>query len=141
MTMMNVRQVKTFEDLKGLRAECYVRDSTLDQRDGFGPDIQRHNEERFAESYELILGNRWYTEFVSGRSAAKRREFQQLLVDMRAGVVARLFTYRPRKLTDVRAEVDKQTGGDAPRRVIGRNDPCWCGSGKKYKNCHMAKDR
>jgi uncharacterized protein YecA (UPF0149 family) len=18
----------------------------------------------------------------------------------------------------------------------GRNDPCWCGSGKKYKNCH-----
>ncbi len=26
-----------------------------------------------------------------------------------------------------------------PRRVekkIGRNDPCWCGSGKKYKNCH-----
>jgi uncharacterized protein YecA (UPF0149 family) len=22
----------------------------------------------------------------------------------------------------------------------GRNDPCWCGSGKKYKNCHMAED-
>jgi preprotein translocase subunit SecA len=19
---------------------------------------------------------------------------------------------------------------------IGRNDPCWCGSGKKYKHCH-----
>ena len=23
---------------------------------------------------------------------------------------------------------------------IGRNDPCWCGSGKKYKTCHMAMD-
>ncbi|MDD3746597.1 MAG: methionyl aminopeptidase [Anaerostipes sp.] len=23
---------------------------------------------------------------------------------------------------------------------IGRNDPCWCKSGKKYKNCHMAFD-
>src|SRR5690554_4822555 len=23
---------------------------------------------------------------------------------------------------------------------ITRNDPCWCGSGKKYKNCHMAFD-
>lgn len=23
---------------------------------------------------------------------------------------------------------------------IGRNDPCWCGSGKKYKTCHMAFD-
>jgi preprotein translocase subunit SecA len=24
---------------------------------------------------------------------------------------------------------------------IGRNDPCWCGSGKKYKNCHMRQDQ
>lgn len=23
---------------------------------------------------------------------------------------------------------------------IGRNDPCWCGSGKKYKKCHMQID-
>ena len=38
-------------------------------------------------------------------------------------------------------------GGDAtnPQTVvkdeqekIGRNDPCWCGSGKKYKKCHGA---
>jgi preprotein translocase subunit SecA len=24
------------------------------------------------------------------------------------------------------------------RDQIGRNDPCWCGSGKKYKKCHGA---
>ena len=24
---------------------------------------------------------------------------------------------------------------------IGRNDPCHCGSGKKYKNCHMKQDQ
>lgn len=24
---------------------------------------------------------------------------------------------------------------------LGRNDPCWCGSGKKYKKCHLASDR
>ena len=24
---------------------------------------------------------------------------------------------------------------------IGRNDPCWCGSGKKYKHCHMRTDQ
>ncbi len=23
---------------------------------------------------------------------------------------------------------------------LGRNDPCWCGSGKKYKHCHMQSD-
>ncbi len=26
-------------------------------------------------------------------------------------------------------------------KSIGRNDPCWCGSGKKYKNCHMRQDQ
>jgi preprotein translocase subunit SecA len=26
----------------------------------------------------------------------------------------------------------------ADRDKIGRNDPCWCGSGKKYKKCHGA---
>ncbi len=24
---------------------------------------------------------------------------------------------------------------------LGRNDPCWCGSGKKYKNCHYRADQ
>jgi hypothetical protein len=23
---------------------------------------------------------------------------------------------------------------------LGRNDPCWCGSGRKYKKCHLGKD-
>jgi uncharacterized protein YecA (UPF0149 family) len=27
------------------------------------------------------------------------------------------------------------------RPKIGRNDPCWCGSGKKYKHCHWRQDR
>jgi preprotein translocase subunit SecA len=25
----------------------------------------------------------------------------------------------------------------AKKQSIGRNDPCWCGSGKKYKKCHL----
>ncbi|PHR25127.1 MAG: type I methionyl aminopeptidase [Desulfotalea sp.] len=25
-------------------------------------------------------------------------------------------------------------------KVIGRNDPCWCNSGKKYKKCHLQSD-
>jgi len=24
--------------------------------------------------------------------------------------------------------------------VLGRNDRCWCGSGKKYKTCHLSAD-
>ena len=26
-------------------------------------------------------------------------------------------------------------------RRIGKNDPCWCGSGKPYCECHMAFDQ
>lgn len=26
-------------------------------------------------------------------------------------------------------------------KEIGRNDPCHCGSGKKYKNCHMGQSK
>jgi len=26
-------------------------------------------------------------------------------------------------------------------RLLGRNEPCWCGSGKKYKHCHMKADQ
>ena len=27
------------------------------------------------------------------------------------------------------------------RVKLGRNEPCWCGSGKKYKTCHLAFDQ
>ncbi len=27
-----------------------------------------------------------------------------------------------------------------PKKAPGRNDPCHCGSGKKYKQCHLDKD-
>lgn len=35
------------------------------------------------------------------------------------------------------AVADVRTAPPAPEdKDIGRNDPCWCGSGKKYKKCH-----
>ncbi|MBI3925367.1 MAG: SEC-C domain-containing protein [Armatimonadetes bacterium] len=39
--------------------------------------------------------------------------------------------------------VDPTQLAAAARRIrpkLGRNEPCWCGSGKKYKNCHLGKD-
>jgi uncharacterized protein YecA (UPF0149 family) len=29
---------------------------------------------------------------------------------------------------------------EAPAAKPGRNDPCWCGSGAKYKKCHLPED-
>jgi hypothetical protein len=32
--------------------------------------------------------------------------------------------------------------GPEPQPIpdLGRNDRCWCGSGRKYKACHLAAD-
>jgi len=38
-------------------------------------------------------------------------------------------------LTD-EPEIAQVIKGDHEK--LGRNDPCWCGSGKKYKRCHGA---
>ena len=29
---------------------------------------------------------------------------------------------------------------DPEGKEPGRNEPCYCGSGKKYKKCHLAED-
>ncbi len=29
----------------------------------------------------------------------------------------------------------------ASARTLGRNEPCWCASGAKYKACHLEEDR
>jgi hypothetical protein len=43
-----------------------------------------------------------------------------------------------RFLAKERGEDPRLTPKDEPMKVAkrGRNEPCWCGSGKKYKRCH-----
>jgi uncharacterized protein YecA (UPF0149 family) len=34
-----------------------------------------------------------------------------------------------------------KTGEDVgPSQKVGRNEACWCGSGIKYKKCHLIED-
>ncbi len=35
----------------------------------------------------------------------------------------------------------RQDSGGRPKKPPGRNAPCWCDSGKKYKACHMRQDQ
>ena len=46
----------------------------------------------------------------------------------------------PQKNMNVPDRDDKPETVRRDHPKIGRNDPCWCGSGKKYKNCHMKQD-
>jgi preprotein translocase subunit SecA len=71
-------------------------------------------------------------------------EFKQLLNDMRSTVVSRMFTWQVRPAAPATAAAGAPAPGAAPKgasaAAIGRNDPCRCGSGKKYKNCCMKID-
>ena len=74
--------------------------------------------------------------------------FEEMISAIQNETVRRMFSVRLKKDEEVKRErvakgMVENVGGDStapkkqPRKVtkIGRNDPCPCGSGKKYKNC------
>ena len=70
-------------------------------------------------------------------------QIEQAAVDMeqRAESIANVTYTAPTETGEVQTTVDEQTVGRAPGAFaavprVGRNEPCPCGSGKKYKQCH-----
>jgi hypothetical protein len=43
-------------------------------------------------------------------------------------------------LFDLVRSAVKNKQEDKPAVAPGRNDPCWCGSGRKYKKCHLPEE-
>ena len=81
--------------------------------------------------------------------------FQAMITAIREETVRRLFLVRLQPRQEVKREkVAKETGTAAAGEMtvkkvpvrnaakkVGPNDPCPCGSGKKYKKCCMQKDK
>ena len=73
--------------------------------------------------------------------------FEEMIAAIQDETVRRLYSVRLQKSEEVKRQrvanaTSESVGGDGtvkkqPRKVkkIGRNEPCPCGSGKKYKNC------
>jgi preprotein translocase subunit SecA len=73
--------------------------------------------------------------------------FDEMSSSIREETVRMLFSYRVRKEEDIKRTATKTnyvtSGGSEPEKKkpvvkgqkVGRNDPCPCGSGKKYKKC------
>ncbi len=86
--------------------------------------------------------------------AYKREAFEMfadLMDSIQEDVVTQIFRVelvKEQQRAPMRAVHPSASGGNggkpAPQRRQGpklrRNDPCWCGSGKKYKDCHMKSD-
>ncbi|MFQ5578440.1 MAG: SEC-C metal-binding domain-containing protein, partial [Anaerolineae bacterium] len=83
--------------------------------------------------------------------------YTMLVQEIQRDVVSKIYhvellperTHQPRNIQTIHSSATPQVGGangksKGPIRVEkrpGRNEPCWCGSGKKYKHCHERQDR
>ncbi len=78
------------------------------------------------------------------RMVVKREEsVQQASVARNAPLTVRPVGPRPSATAPTPA-VPTPAAEPQPRRALpklGRNDNCWCGSGKKYKHCHLRSDQ
>ena len=90
----------------------------------------------------------------SGAAAGRRRAPAAAASPTRAARAPRSRARWPRRPAPRRSSPDGYTDGNgdgegalppvveqrhlSEEEQIGRNDPCWCGSGKKFKKCHGA---
>jgi uncharacterized protein YchJ len=71
--------------------------------------------------------------------AAEQRERTRLQAEQARLAAER--AERERLEREISAHTSRSTSRTASvRPKLGRNDPCWCGSGKKYKRCHWRQD-
>jgi preprotein translocase subunit SecA len=97
--------------------------------------------------------------------AYKREAFNMygaLMEDIRSDIVKAVYTVQVQRQQQAAASVpvavatpiarnirtNRDGAGDNKAQTVrntgpqlSRNDPCWCGSGKKYKNCHEKSDK
>ena len=95
--------------------------------------------------------------------AYKREAFamySSLMEDIRSDIVKAVYTVQVQRqqaatpvpvatpiARNIRTNRDGAANGGKPQTIrnngpqLSRNDPCWCGSGKKYKNCHEKSDK
>ena len=77
--------------------------------------------------------------------------FGELLQSIEEDIVTRIYhvdfaePVRRQEMRAIHASAGSDGGRPEPQRRagprLGRNDPCYCGSGKKYKDCHLKLDR
>lgn len=136
------------------------------QEENFGTEVTRELERRVLlkvvdekwmdhidsmEQLKLGIGLRAYGQ--NDPVVAYKREgfdmFDEMIRNIQEDSVKTLLRLRPENVSVKREQVATPIaashGDDAPKQPkkremskVGRNDPCPCGSGKKYKNCHGA---
>ena len=75
----------SLDELRGLRAARWIRESTAGQYDRYGPKSQHEQMDRFAERYGLVDSGIVYTVAESGRTVWRSTTMAEMLAAARAG--------------------------------------------------------
>ncbi len=79
------RLPRSLDDIRGLRAARWIRESTAGQYDRFGPASQREQQDRFIERYGLVDTGRVFQVAHSGTTVWRSPTMTQMLDEARAG--------------------------------------------------------
>lgn len=122
------------ENLRGQLEECLERMATSEQR-GREAEVTPSVLADLRAAFDLDLGAR--------EARSTEALCRELVPDLDDMPVKRPLEPSDFPLPD-RAEILEALAGPTaktPAETPGRNDPCWCGSGKKYKYCHLREDQ
>lgn len=108
----------------------------------FDADIVNHRP-KDEQSFDIPIISRkdvqkLYDEGGSPTQAPPRRFLERYHDDLRRHFEEEEKRRKTKALLHVLEDAETETVVLGPR--LGRNDPCWCGSGNKYKKCHLADD-
>lgn len=120
-----------------------LRDQLLDSLDDMEQSERRGREAEVDPEVLADLHDALTLDFEAGEHRSTVALCQELVPDL-----DQMPLMRPPEKPDLPPpDVLMQRLGTPPPRVtrrardLGRNDPCWCGSGKKYKYCHLRSDQ
>lgn len=124
---------RTTDELRGLRAARWIRESTAGQFDAFGPDAQRDQQDRAIVRYELVdTGLAWQVAH-SGRTVGNTEQFRAMQasagVDYDVLVVGYVSRFARDLRTAVNARHDFHAAGAAilfaDERILTSDDERW----------------
>ena len=101
-----MRLPKALDDLTGLRAARWVRESTRGQYDTFGPEAQREQQDRAIERYGLIETGLSWSVAHSGRTVGDTAQFHDMLSRAGTGYDVLVVGYVSRFARDLRTAVN-----------------------------------
>lgn len=136
--MDHIDAMDALRDAIGMRAYGQQDPLIAYRKEGFEM-FEAMNQAIQEDSIRLIMRAQLYDP-----EAAKAQSHKQELSSGKKGEGTAV--EQARNQMNARAAQAAQAGAPKQEPVVkkvmpGRNDPCWCGSGKKYKNCHMKSDQ